>query len=91
MKHGVDKIPELEDEDKDTSRVHLDRTRVHLDASYKSELYDEFLEDLRQQAADNGTPALQVSSSYFLTVLRKNYKVFTLSYCVLTEFRFDLI
>ena len=83
MKHGVDKIPELEDEDEET-RVHLDRTRVHLDASYKSELYDEFLEDLKQQAADNGNKMLQVSSSYFLQVLRNNYKVFTLSYCVLS-------
>lgn len=74
MKHGVDRLPEVEDEDATTDE---DRTRVHLDASYKSELYDEFLEDLKRQAADNGTPVVRVSSSYFLQVLRKNYKVFT--------------
>lgn len=84
MEHGVDRIPELADEDKEgtVGDVLNGRDRVHLDATYKSELYDDFLEDLKEQAADNGTPVLAVSLSYFLQVLRKNYKVFDLS-CVL--------
>ena len=86
MEHGVDRIPELADEDEDKEGTVGDvlngRDRVHLDATYKSELYHDFLEDLKEQAANNGTPVLAVSLSYFLQVLRKNYKVFDLS-CVL--------
>ena len=86
MEHGVDNIPELEDEDKEEvveGELH-DRHRVHLDVTYKSELYDDFLEDLKQQAADNGTEELQVSNTYFLRVLRGTYKVLKLNCDVLS-------
>ena len=85
MEHGVDNIPELEDEDKEEvveGELH-DRHRVHLDVTYKSELYDDFLEDVKQQAADNGTEELKVSITYFLRVLRGMYKVPKLSCVVL--------
>ena len=53
MEHGVDEIQDLADEDEDKEGTVGDvlngRDRVRLDATYTSELYNVFLEDLKEQ------------------------------------------
>jgi hypothetical protein len=77
MKHATDRVPCM---DADVEAEGLDpstRQRVHLDVARKIEVYDEFkLHLARLHQADVCLDNVStVSASYFLKILRENYRV----------------
>jgi mRNA-degrading endonuclease RelE of RelBE toxin-antitoxin system len=75
MEHATDRVPSMDSDDETDGHETVNRQRVHLDAARKSEVYTEFEKHLTKvQEIDSNVPS-KVSLSYFLKILRENYRV----------------